>query len=68
MTWLDLYNYLHDKANNIENIGKYDWQKPVTIFDFNSLSSYDVNFTTIKLPNNDIAEILSISNKIDYIE
>lgn len=26
MTWADLYRLLHDKANKLENIGKFDWQ------------------------------------------
>lgn len=33
MTWLDLYNYLHSQANNLNNVGKFDWQAPVIVHD-----------------------------------
>jgi hypothetical protein len=33
MTWLDLYNFLHDQANKIENVGKFQWDTPVIIHD-----------------------------------
>lgn len=33
MTWLDLYNFLHDQANNSKNIGKFPWNEPVSIHD-----------------------------------
>ena len=40
MTWLDLYNFLHDQANSIENIGLFDWSKPVTIHDAETGDEY----------------------------
>ena len=36
MTWLDLYNYLHSQANEIDNIGSFDWNSPVIIHDASS--------------------------------
>jgi len=33
MTWLDLYNFLHDQANNSKNFGKFPWNEPVSIHD-----------------------------------
>ena len=33
MTWLELYNYLNDRANNINAIGTFDWSKKVRAFD-----------------------------------
>ena len=33
MTWLDLYNFLYDRANNISAVGTFDWNKPVLIHD-----------------------------------
>jgi hypothetical protein len=35
ITWLDLYNFLYHKANDIENIGKFDWTTKVTIIEEN---------------------------------
>lgn len=33
MTWLDLYNFLHDQANKFENIGTFNWNNPVMMYD-----------------------------------
>jgi hypothetical protein len=41
MTWLDLYSYLYNQANNIENIGKFDWNTPVLIHDAETGNEYD---------------------------
>lgn len=31
MTWLDLYQFLHQQANNLDAIGTFDWSKPVIV-------------------------------------
>jgi hypothetical protein len=33
MNWLDLYNFLHERANNINTVGTFEWSKPVKVFD-----------------------------------
>ena len=33
ITWLDLYNFLHDQANNINKVGNFNWDVPVMIHD-----------------------------------
>ena len=33
LTWLDLYNFLHQKANDINTFGKFNWNEPVVIHD-----------------------------------
>lgn len=33
MTWLDLYTFLHNKANNINGVGTFDWNTPVSVYD-----------------------------------
>lgn len=33
ITWLDLYNFLHDQANNINKVGNFNWDAPVIIHD-----------------------------------
>lgn len=31
MTWLDLYNMLHQKANDIKNLDSDIWSRPVMV-------------------------------------
>ena len=31
MTWLDLYNFLHQRANNTKNLDDYNWGQQVMI-------------------------------------
>ena len=33
MNWLDLYNFLHQRANDLKNLGKFNWQAPVEVYD-----------------------------------
>jgi hypothetical protein len=33
MNWLDLYTFLHEKANNIHSVGTFNWNKPVLVHD-----------------------------------
>lgn len=33
MTWLELYNFLHQQANSIHSVGSLDWNNPVKIYD-----------------------------------
>lgn len=33
ITWLELYNFLHERANNIHAAGTFDWSSPVVIYD-----------------------------------
>lgn len=33
LTWLDLYNFLSQQANKVDNFGKFDWSSKVTIHD-----------------------------------
>jgi len=37
MTWLDLYNFLYEKANDINGEGNFPWQESVQVFDFETL-------------------------------
>lgn len=39
ITWLELYNFLHETANNIHKHGTFDWQNEVTIYDSESDST-----------------------------
>lgn len=33
MNWLDLYNFLHQRANDPKYFGKFDWQAAVQVYD-----------------------------------
>ncbi len=33
MTWLDLYNFLHEKANNVSTLDQQIWQSKVIAHD-----------------------------------
>ena len=33
MNWLELYNFLHQQANDLKNLGKFNWQAPVEVYD-----------------------------------
>jgi hypothetical protein len=33
MSWLDLYNFLYERANDMKNLGQFDWQKEVKVYD-----------------------------------
>jgi hypothetical protein len=36
MTWLDLYNFLYERANNINAVGTFNWNEPVLVHDANT--------------------------------
>lgn len=40
MTWLDLYRYLNDQANKMENLGKLDWNSPIMVHDAETGQEY----------------------------
>lgn len=43
MNWLDLYNFLHQRANDIKNLGKFDWQSKVQVYDNEHGGLYDAD-------------------------
>ena len=47
MTWLDLYNFLHQQANCSKNIGNFDWQQEIKIFDYGTLDYYETNISQL---------------------
>lgn len=53
MTWLDLYNYLYERANDVKNLGSFPWQEEVSVFDFETLKYYPIDF--IEMPDKKIS-------------
>jgi hypothetical protein len=47
MTWLDLYNYLYERANDIKNPGSFSWQDQVVIHDSNTGDEFTCDTYTI---------------------
>ena len=47
MTWLDLYNFLHEQANCSKNIGKFDWQQEIKVLDYGTLDYYEANINQL---------------------
>jgi hypothetical protein len=40
ITWLELYNFLYEKANNVKNFGDFNWNSPVIIHDASTGDEY----------------------------
>jgi hypothetical protein len=36
LKWIDLFKFLNEKANDVRNVGTFDWQAPVVIYDANT--------------------------------
>lgn len=53
MTWLDLYNYLYERANDVKNLGQFPWQEEVKVFDFATLEYSSADF--IETPDGKIS-------------
>jgi hypothetical protein len=64
MKWIDLYNFLYERANDINNLGQFPWQEEVKVFDFESLEYHSADF--IQMPDNKIS--LSIDSTSSNME
>lgn len=53
MTWLDLYNFLYERANDINSEGNFPWQESVQVFDFETLEYYPTDF--IEMPDDKLS-------------
>jgi hypothetical protein len=51
MTWLELYNYLHERANDVKNPGSFPWQDNVEVFDWETLDYYPTDVVQNPLDN-----------------
>ena len=54
MSWLDLYNYLYERANDIKNPGSFPWQENVKVFDWGTVDYYSIDFLQT-LPDNKLS-------------
>jgi hypothetical protein len=53
MKWIDLFQYLNERANDFKNLGQFPWQEEVQVFDFNTLEYYSTDF--IQMPDKKIS-------------
>lgn len=60
MTWLELYSYLNDRANNVKAVGTFDWSKDVRVFD--NATGELFNCDTYYLHNNDEGLVLMFNH------
>ena len=62
MTWLDLYNYLYDRANNVSAVGTFDWSRPVLVHDANTGDEFscDTYYVTDNRGNDRLVLITNI--------
>ncbi len=44
MKWIDLFQFLNQRANDMKNLGKFDWQSEVKVYDttYGTLFSADL--------------------------
>jgi hypothetical protein len=40
MKWIDLFGFLNKQANDLKNLGKFNWQAQVIIYDASSGEEY----------------------------
>jgi hypothetical protein len=53
MKWIDLFQYLNERANDFKNLGQFPWQEEVQVFDFGTLDYYATDF--IQMPDKKIS-------------
>ena len=66
MTWLDLYNFLYEKANGNKNFGKMNWQEPVMVHDASTGDELNCD-TWVVSTNKDGKERLVLATNIETI-
>lgn len=68
MTWLDLYNLLHKKANDIHNLDQKLWSSPVVVHDATSGDEYYCDTWLIDDPEGDDQLVLVINSESIFRE
>lgn len=65
MTWLDLYNFLYERANDINGLGKFPWGENVEVFDFETLGYYQTDF--IEMPDSKLSFSIDTSQNMETV-
>ena len=61
MKWIDLFQFLNERANDLENLGKFPWQEDVSVFDWETLRYYDID--VLEISDNQISFGIDTSNQ-----
>lgn len=61
MTWLDLYNFLHKKANNIQNPDPKMWNSEVVVHDLETGEEFSCDTWEIGCTKEDYKLVLGIN-------
>ena len=43
MKWIDLFQFLNERANDYKNLGNFDWQSEIKVFYLNLGEHYDAD-------------------------
>lgn len=43
MKWIDLFQFLNERANDFKNLGKFDWQANIRVYDNKQGDIYDAD-------------------------
>lgn len=43
MKWIDLFQFLNERANDFKNLGQFDWQSDVKVYDNNYGGKYNAD-------------------------
>lgn len=65
MTWLDLYNFLCSQANDIHNVGKFDWQSQVIVH--NADTGEESQCDTLYITGDDGNELLVLATHLETV-
>lgn len=68
MTWLDLYKFLHDQANNLVNIGTFPWNDPINIHDAETGDEFNCDTYYISDNRGDDRVVLMINTEAIFGE
>ena len=63
MTWLDLYNFLHNKANNIKELDSDSWGKTVFVHNAETGEEVSCDVWSITDDNNKPRLVLAINEE-----
>jgi len=65
LTWLDLYNFLYNQANDTRNFGHFNWQSPVIVHD--ASTGEEFNCDTWVISTNDGEDKIVLATNIESI-
>lgn len=62
MTWLDLYQFLYERANDIKNVGSFNWSAPVIVHDAETGDEYNCDTYYVSDDRSDKERFVLITN------